>query len=341
MDNAARPGVSRPLKTLILILPLPAMVLGICVGAFHIPLNEMGAILMAPISEDRAILSSQAGLVFWNIRLPRVILAILAGMAFSVSGSVFQSLFKNPLVDSYILGLSAGASFGAALALSFLPAVPVQLLAFVFGLGAVGLTYLAARGSGAVTTISLVLAGVMVSAVFSAFLWIIQMIVDPIKLQGIVYWLMGSFATASWDKVISALPLIFVGTLGVYAMRWNLNVISMGEEEARSMGIHVKRDTLLLILFAAMASTSAVAMCGIVGLVGLIIPQAVRMLFGPDNRTLVPLSMALGAAYLLLVDTLARNLVSFEIPVGIITTLVGAPFFILILRQTRAGGWNL
>jgi iron complex transport system permease protein len=211
----------------------------------------------------------------------------------------------------------------------------------VFGLGAVGLTYLAARGSGAVTTISLILAGVMVSAVFSAFLWIIQMIVDPIKLQGIVYWLMGSFATASWNKVISALPLILAGTLGVYAMRWNLNVLSMGEEEARSMGIHVKRDTVLLILFAAMASTGAVAVCGIVGLVGLIIPQAVRMLFVPDNRTLVPLSMALGAAYLLLVDTLARNLVSFEIPVGIITTLVGAPFFILILRQTRAGGWTL
>jgi iron complex transport system permease protein len=339
--HIAAPRIAiRQLKTLILVLPLPMMVIGISVGAFHISLANMFTILWARAAGNQAVLTTQAGLVFWNIRLPRVVMAMLAGMAFSITGSVFQSLFKNPLVDAYILGLSSGASFGAALALSFLPAVPVQLLAFGFGLGAVGLTYLAARSSGAVTTISLILSGMMVSAVFSAFLWVIQMVVDPIKLQGIVYWLMGSFATASWDKVISALPLILIGTLGVFGMRWRLNVLSMGDEEATSLGIHTQRDTILLVLFAAMVSTSAVAVCGIIGLVGLIIPQMVRMLFGPDNRQLIPISMALGAAYLLGVDTLARNLVSFEIPVGILTTLVGAPFFILVLRQTRAGGWS-
>jgi iron complex transport system permease protein len=327
------------IKLLFLILPLPAMLIALSAGAFHISVPEIAAIAWARLEGNQALLTSQASLVFWNIRLPRVIMALLAGMAFSVTGAVFQSLFRNPLVDAYILGLASGASFGAALALSFLPAVPVQVLAFGFGLGAVGLTYLAARSSGAVTPISLILAGTMVSAVFSAFLWIIQMIVDPIKLQGIVYWLMGSFHTASWDKVFAALPLILIGTAGVYALRWNLNVLSMGEEEAKSLGIHTRRDTILLVLFGALASTSAVAVCGMVGLVGLIIPQTVRMLFGPDNHQLIPLSMALGAAYLLAVDTLARNLVSFEIPVGIITTLLGAPFFIFVLRQTRAGGW--
>lgn len=332
-------SVHKTIKIIIFLLPLPVLICAVVLGAYRISLHEIVTILFAFITHDNAIQTTQAYRVLFSIRLPRIFLAILAGTAFSVSGCIFQSLFMNPLVDSYILGISSGAAFGAALALAFIP-IPVQMAAFICGFAAVAISFLSIRNTNSDPTIALVLTGTMVSAIFSAFLWIIQFMVDPVRLQSIVYWMMGSFHTASWDKVTSAASPILICLSGAMLLRWNLNVLSMGEGEAQTMGINTKRDTILLILIATVLSTSAVAVCGIIGLVGLVVPHILRMVFGPDNTKLIPLSILIGATYLLGVDTLARNISSFEIPVGIITTFIGAPFFILLLRHTKDFGWS-
>jgi iron complex transport system permease protein len=278
--------------------------------------------------------------VVFQVRLPRVILAMTVGAALSVSGAAFQGIFRNPLVSPYVLGLSSGAAFGAALSLAFLPSMPIQAAAFAISLMAVGITYFMASSRGSTPVVSLVLAGVIVSAVFDSLLAIIQIAVNERALQSIVYWIMGSLGTASWSKVHSSLPLIALGCSVILLLRWRLNVLALGDEEARAVGLNVEKYKLIFVVAATLAASSAVAVAGIIGLVGLIIPHMVRMIFGPDHRTLIPISITLGASFLLLVDDFARAGMGFEVPVGVITTLVGAPIFVYLLRATRAGGWE-
>jgi len=278
--------------------------------------------------------------VIFQVRLPRVLLAMTVGSALSASGAAFQGIFRNPLVDPYILGLSSGAAFGAALSLGVVPWIPVQVSAFVFSLLAVAVAYTMARTQGRTPVVSLVLSGVIVSAVFSSLLAIVQIAVDERALQSIVYWMMGSMNTASWSKLESSLPLAFLGCLGILTLRWRLNVLALGDEEARSVGMNPERYKGIFVISAALASSSAVAVAGIIGLLGLIVPHMLRMIFGPDHRTLIPLTITFGATFMVLVDDLARAALGFEVPVGIITTLIGAPFFAYLLRRTRAGGWE-
>lgn len=271
------------------------------------------------------------GIVLWEVRLPRVLLALVVGLALSLSGAALQALFRNPLVAPEVLGLSAGAAAGAALALA-LPPLPVHLTAFVGGAAAVGLTYGIAYARQGVSITALILGGVIVNGIFTALLTIIQFLADPFRLQTIVQWTMGNLHTATWNKVLSASPPILAGSALLLLGRWRLNVLALGEEEARAVGVHPERAKLLLLLPATLAATSAVAVAGIIGMVGLTLPHVARLLVGADNRRLLPLTASLGALFLVVVDNCSRTLAAFELPVGIFTLLIGGPVFIVLLR---------
>lgn len=310
------------------------------IGTFPLSPKELLELIASHILGYRADLPAVYETVIFQVRLPRVLLGMIVGASLSVSGATFQGIFKNPLVSPYILGLSSGAAFGAALSLAFLPGASVQMAAFLFSLLAVGLTYFMATSGRSTPVVSLVLAGVIVSAVFDSLLSIIQIAVNERALQSIVYWIMGSLGTASWSKIYSSFPLFVIGSAVMLLLRWKLNVLAMGDEEARSVGLNPERYKAVLIVAASLAASSAVAVAGIIGLVGLIVPHMMRMIFGPDHRILLPLSMCFGASFLVLVDDFARAGMGFEVPVGVVTTLVGAPVFAYLLRTVRAGGWE-
>jgi iron complex transport system permease protein len=332
---------SRPLLYLIfLCIPVPVFFFSMFIGAFPILPGELMDLIASHLLGVEHSYPPVYDVVVFQVRLPRVILAMIVGAALSVSGAAFQGIFRNPLVSPYVLGLSSGAAFGAALSLAFLPSLPIQAAAFAVSLLAVGITYFMASSRGSTPVVSLVLAGVIVSAVFDSLLAIIQIAVNERALQSIVYWIMGSLGTASWSKVHSSLPLIALGCAIILLLRWRLNVLALGDEEARAVGLNAERYKLIFVVAATLAASSAVAVAGIIGLVGLIIPHMVRMIFGPDHRTLIPISITLGASFLVLVDDFARAGLGFEVPVGVITTLVGAPVFVYLLRATQAGGWE-
>lgn len=319
---------------LIMASPLVAMAVALCVGAYDIPPGLVFKALLLDLGDlpERAIVL--------DIRLPRVLLSAAVGVALSASGATLQGIFRNPLVDPFILGLSAGAAFGCALSVALLPRVPIQLAAFAFSLLATFITYAIARSQGGVSRLALVLSGVVVSAFFTAMVSIVKFLVDPHRLVSIVYWLMGSFSLADWGAVRVAAAGIAAGCVPLYLMRWRLNALSMGEEEARALGVNVERERVILIASASLAVGSAVSVSGIIGWVGLMVPHLVRMAVGPDHRRLMPLSMAAGATFMVLADTLARNLTSFDVPVGIITAICGAPFFVFLLRRGGGESWG-
>lgn len=275
-----------------------------------------------------------------DIRLPRVLLAGLVGIALSCTGAVLQGIFRNPLIDPYILGISSGAAFGCAMTIGFLGFIPLQVNAFIFAVLAVFFTYSIAKVHGEITKLSLILSGIIVSAFFTALVSIIKFLVDPHKLQAIVYWIMGSFSLADWSKVKVALIGISIGIIPLYFMRWRLNVISMGEEEAKALGVDVKKERLLFIGFSTLAVATATSVSGIIGWVGLMVPHLVRMVVGPDHKLLIPLSATAGASFMIIADTLARSLTTFDIPVGIITALTGAPFFVYLMKYKSKEVWG-
>lgn len=324
---------------LILASPLALGLVALFIGAYGIePLNIVtylfGAIFdpTAPDSADKAIL--------FDIRMPRIILAGLVGIALGGSGAALQGLFRNPLVDPFILGVSAGAAFGCALSVGFLPFLPVQLMAFAFGVISVVLTFTVAKTQGDMSRLPLILSGVIISAFFTALVSIVKFLIDPHKLQSIVFWLMGSFALADWRQVGIAAAGITAGVIPVFFMRWRLNVMSMGDEEAKTLGIHVKRERIIFIGAATLMVSIAVSVTGIIGWVGLMVPHLIRMITGPDHRSLAPLSMAGGAAFMIFADTVARSLTSVDIPVGIITAVLGAPFFIYLMKRGGNESWG-
>jgi iron complex transport system permease protein len=272
--------------------------------------------------------------IILNVRLPRILLAFLVGSALTVSGNSFQALFRNPLVSPDILGLSSGAAFGAAIAL-ISPVLPLQPSAFLFGLLAVGASYFLALTGRGVSTVSLILAGIIISGLFAALLTIVQFLTDPFRLQTIVHWTMGNLHNASWSKVTSAaLPILFA-MLWLFVMRWRLNVIALGDDETRAVGLNPEKEKVLILLPATLTASASVAVAGIIGMVGLAAPHMVRLMTGPDNRKTQPFSIAFGGSFLLLVDDLSRTITSFEIPIGIFTTLIGGPFFIYLLKKSR------
>lgn len=277
--------------------------------------------------------------IVWEVRLPRIILTLLVGGALAASGNALQAVFRNPLVEPYILGLSSGAAFGAALAVT-LSWLPVQPAAFCFGLLAVGLSYYLARTGKTVTVVSLILSGVIVTGIFTALLTVVQFVSDPFKLQTIVHWTMGNLHNASWDKLGSASWGIGIGGVWLFLLRWRLNVLAMGDDETRAVGLNPGRERILVLIPATLAASAAIAVAGVIGLVGLAVPHMIRMMLGPDNRHALPASFTFGGAFLLLVDSCSRTVASFEIPVGVFTTLLGGPFFIFLLKKAKVG-WEI
>ncbi|WP_447506017.1 FecCD family ABC transporter permease [Acinetobacter pittii] len=271
-----------------------------------------------------------------NVRLPRILLTFMVGAALATAGNGLQALFRNPLVDSYVLGISSGAAFGAALALSLNWLSP-NLSAFIFGVCAVGLTYLFAhqKHESQTSLVMVILSGMIVSGLFLAGLTVIQYLSDPFKLQAIVQWTMGNLHQASWQKVQYAVLPICIGLAGLFAMRWRLNLMALGAEEAQAVGVNPRWEQLLLIALVTVCTSTSVAAAGIISLYGLFMPHIVRMLVGPDHRYSIPANMVLGGSFLLMIDNFSRVLLTFEIPIGIFTMLLGAPFFLLLMKTQR------
>ncbi|MDR3393748.1 MAG: iron ABC transporter permease, partial [Parasulfuritortus sp.] len=289
-----------------------------------------------PITQDW---SDQIGVVVLDIRLPRILAALLVGAALSVSGASYQGLFRNPMVSPDILGVSHGASVGAALAILFgYGMLAIQLMAFAGGLVAVTATWIigAAFGRRGDPVLVMVLAGVIIGTLFGAFVSLIKFVADPNNtLPAITFWLMGSLASVSMDNVTGAALPILAGIAGLIVLAWPLNVLCFGEDEARTMGLDTGRMRLLVIACATLVTATAVAISGVVGLVGLVVPHLARMLVGPDYRVLIPVSALMGGGFLLAVDDLARSLSEVEIPLGIVTAIIGSVFFIYLLGRTR------
>jgi iron complex transport system permease protein len=280
--------------------------------------------------------------IIMDVRMPRALLAILVGGALSVSGAAFQGMFHNPLVDSGILGVSSGAGFGAALAIILFNRSygMIYLLSFIFSVLAVLSSLLIGSIYNRHNKVMLVLGGVIVSSIFSALLSFLKYVADPYdQLPSIVFWLMGSLASVDYSDVLVSLLPIGIGTLILFAFRWRLNVVSMGDKEAKTMGVHVGFIRIMIIAGATLATAASVAVAGVVGWIGLVIPHVGRMLIGNDNRILMPVSFVLGGTFLLLIDTLGRSITGSELPLSILTALLGGPFYIYLLLRTKGGGW--
>ncbi len=315
-------------------IPLPIILISLFVGpASSISVTDLFRSLFTESYEQHQVLAKS---IVFDIRLPRILLVFLTGSVLAVTGAALQAIFRNPLVDPYILGLSSGAAFGAALGLST-AWLPVQLSAFVFGLVAVGVSYFMARKHDQINIVSLILAGIITNGIFTALLTIVQVLSDPFKLQSIVHWMMGNFQHAGWSAFWSALPGALVGLVVLFLLRWKLNVLAMGDQEAVTSGSNSKQLKWWVLIAATLSASAVVAVSGIIGLYGLLIPHAVRMLFGVDNKATLIFNATLGGSFLVIIDDLSRSLTSFEIPIGVFTMLIGAPFFIWLLKKSNIG----
>lgn len=321
------------------ILPFVAAVCCIGFGRYHITPVESLRILISPLTGQAV--EEQAWSVVMKVRLPRILLALFVGAGLSVSGASFQALFSNPLATPDTLGVAYGASFGAVLALLLTRnLVVVQLSALAMGLIALGGTCLISRLNKKNTILMIVLGGMVVSSLFQALVSLAKYVADPEEdLPAITYWLMGSMSRATYKSLAIGIPLILVGTGILLLLRWRLNILSLQEDETKALGIDVRRLRTVVMVAATLATASCVSLCGQVGWIGLLIPHIARMLYGSDNRRILPASIALGAAFLVVIDTASRAATASEIPVSILTAVIGAPFFILLLCRT--GGAKL
>ena len=324
----------------LIIAPILIGFFALCLGRYMVTPTEVGDVLLQQVFGMAKEVPDVHLSVVWNIRLPRILLALLVGMGLAVSGAAFQGLFSNPLATPDTLGVAAGASFGAALGiLLFENIFVVQLLSVIFGIVAVALTYSISKIKGKSTILMVVLGGMVTSAFFQALISLIKYVADPeTKLPAITYWLMGSMASVSYNTLLYGAPLIIVGTIVLYLLRWRLNILALSEDEARTMGYNLQHMRWLVILASTAITASAVSMCGQIGWIGLLIPHISRMLVGTNNQKVIPVTISMGACYIGIIDTVARSASSAEIPLSILTALIGAPFFGYLLRKT-GGGW--
>ena len=318
---------------------LVIMPLSVALGRYGVPLHEVIRILLSKIFPVEQTWTAQMEAAVWNIRLPRVLLACLVGCALSAAGTAYQTVFRNPMAAPDILGASSGACFGAALAILLgLPRFGIVVLAFGMSLASVGLVYAVGRRTHGSRMVNLLLAGIMVGSLFSAGTSYIKLVADPgDQLPAITYWMMGSLNGVELKDVGFAVIPMVLGLVPLLLLRWRINLLTMGEDEARSMGVNVSRLRLVTILCATLLTAASVSVSGMIGWVGLVIPHLCRKLAGGDCRRLLPCSMLLGAVFLLLTDDVSRNLLATEIPIGILTAVIGAPFFLyLMTRKERA-----
>jgi iron complex transport system permease protein len=322
-----------------------SLLIGVLVGPIDLGvgrvLGSIGDRLHVPgVSSS---LSPTEDSILWEIRMPRVVLGALVGGMLALAGATYQGVFRNPLADPYLLGVAAGAGLGATLAIAYLPeglrgqqALPVA--AFLGGGTAVVLTYSVGRSAGRERdAATLVLAGVTVASFFTAMQTFVQQ-QNADTLQQVYTWILGSIPSSGWSDVVLILPYVTVASAVILMHRRVVDVLSLGDDEAATLGVNVRRVRLVLVVAATIGTAAAVAVCGLIGFVGIIVPHAIRMLAGTGYRALLPLSVIAGAGFLVLADVIARTaLAPAEIPLGIVTAFFGAPFFALVLRTTRGG----
>lgn len=347
----SRPALSRRRRYSFQIISLVTLLAGVAVfalsaGRYHVPFSTVMRILadnVLPVAGDAApdwkVVEQR---VVELVRLPRILVAGLCGAGLSLSGAALQGMFRNPLVGPQIIGVSSGAAFGGVLAILFLlPDVFIPVSAFCFGVLALLITMGVARAGGGRNVLSLVLGGIVTSAFFTSLVSLVKYTADPDDtLPTIVYWLLGSYNESNFRDVIYVLlPMLTAGLL-IYRMRYLINILSLGEEEARSLGARVDLSRWMILLASAVIIAASVSVSGIVGWVGLIVPHFARMITGADHSRLLPVSMLVGAIYMILVDTFARTASYGEIPIGVLTALLGAPIFAWLLWRTKMRGWS-
>ncbi|MGO4669966.1 FecCD family ABC transporter permease [Bosea sp. 2RAB26] len=318
------------------------VVLAFALGRFPVGPGDLLRILWAEVSGQPSGLPPQLETVIWNIRGPRVIAAMLCGAALAIAGTAFQGLFRNPLVSPDILGASSGAALGAVVGIYFsLGIVGIQLGAFIGGLIAVGAVYVVGstirRGD---PVLALVLTGVVIGSLLGAGIGLVKYWADPYnQLPAMTFWLLGSLAGTAKPDLLPLLGPVALGSVVLIALRWRMNVMSLPEEEARALGLNTGPLRLAIVAAATLVTAASVAAAGIIGWVGLVVPHLARFLVGPDFGKLVPTAAILGGGYLLIIDTLARTIGPVETPLGILTAVIGTPFFIWLLASAR-GGWS-
>lgn len=324
-------------RTIILLLfPVLFVVLSLFIGRYHLNAPEILHTLFSPGDA-----TSESFRIVWYLRMPRAIAAAMCGAALAVSGAAFQGVFRNPLVNSGLLGVSNGAGFGACVAIIFLNGgVYTYILSFLFALMAVILSYFSGRISKVTTSVTLLLGGIIVSSFFGALISIMKFIADPYsQLPSITFWFMGSFASINYSHFYAFIPMA-VGILIIFLSRWRINILSMGDKEAAALGVNVRRYKFLIVGGATLATASAVCISGTIGWVGLVVPHIGRMIVGNNNVKLIPVSISLGACFLTIMDICSRTLTSSELPVGILCALIGTPFFVYLLKKTKGGNWS-
>lgn len=306
-------------------------------GRYPISNQELFGIIFSKIHWAAPFWTEQTESILFNVRLPRIVLACLVGCCLSVAGAAYQGIFQNPMAAPDILGASAGAAFGAALAiLHYGNSCIITCSAFGFSLLSVALVYCISKRARGSAVLGLILSGIMVSSIFSAGTSYIKLVADPTdQLPAITYWLIGSLAGAKMSQIQFAIVPMATGLAVLLLFKWQLNILTMGEDEARTMGINVKHIRLLVIVAATLVTAASVSVSGMIGWVGLVIPHLTRRLVGNNFKHLIPATMLTGPIFLLLVDNVSRNLLTTEIPLGILTAFIGAPFFIYLI--TRRG----
>jgi iron complex transport system permease protein len=314
-------------------------IVSFCIGRYNVPLPQVLKIFISRILTIPKTWTDNMETVVINIRLPRILIGCLVGCCLSVAGASYQGVFKNPMASPDILGASSGAAFGAALAILFgAPGIIIMISAFIFSLITVCLVYIIGQNAPGSRVVNLILAGIMISSLFAAGTSYIKLVADPgEKLPAITYWLMGSLAGVKMRDIAFVIIPMAIGAVPLFLVRWRINILTLGDDEARTMGINASALRFLVIICATLMTAASISISGMIGWVGLVIPHFCRMIVGNNTKYLLPASMIMGAGFLLLVDMISRNLIATEIPIGILTAFIGAPFFIyLIFRRQGA-----
>jgi iron complex transport system permease protein len=318
-----------------------AVVISTGMGYIQLPAVDVIKILMAKLSGQTSLIEGMDNIfpvVVFDVRLPRILSAAIVGAGLAISGVVFQGILLNPLADPYTLGVSAGAAFGASLAIllniGFMGTASVPLFAFVGAVGTLLFVMYLSASSGGVSSTNLILSGIIVAAILSAGISFLKYIADE-QVSVIIFWLMGSFGSKTWADVGLAFLFVGCGFLIFMFFARDLNLMSLGDRTASSLGVDTKRVTLALLVTASLIAAICVSVSGIIGFVGLLVPHMMRLLTGPDNRRLIPISLLAGAILLLAADTITRAVLPSEIPIGVLTALIGGPFFCYIFRKQQ------
>ncbi len=325
---------------ILLLLPFALAMVAMTIGRYQISVLDTVKILLSPISPAYAgDIPEVAKRLVLQIRAPRILAALLIGASFGATGTAFQAIFKNPLVDSNILGVTTGAGFGAAIAILLRGTHwQIQISAFLFGLLAVSLSFFGSRLYKATPLLVLTLMGILVGSLFSSLTALLKYMADPLdSLPAITFWLLGSLTNITWRSLPVLAAIALTGLVFFWFLGWRFNIISLGDEEAKSLGINPVHMKMMIIFAATLMTAAAVSISGVIGWVGLVIPHAGRMMVGPDHKRLIPATIGLGAAFLLLIDLIARALLPGEIPLGVLTGLVGVPLLMGLLRKNRTG----